>query len=122
MTHTDYVNSYPSVLQTMSYNFMATKTTGKICAGIVKGAGAYPKNAVQHATELSMLEDVATIQPEFINPRNGSTKQIECIRVDGATDKGPSHHSGMLRQPQEVLRTHLLSLLYIVCGASGMCD
>ena len=90
-THTDYVNSYPSVLQTTSYNFTATKTTGEICAGIVKGAGIYPKNAAQHAADLTMLENVPTIQPAFMNPQNGNAKQIECIRVDGETDEGPSH-------------------------------
>ncbi len=42
-THTDYVNSYPSVLQTSSYNFTASKTTGEVCAGVVKGAGVFPK-------------------------------------------------------------------------------
>lgn len=35
-TYTDYVNSYPSVLQTTGYNFTATKTTREMCAGIVK--------------------------------------------------------------------------------------
>ena len=44
-TYTDYVNSYPSVLQTTSYTFTATKTMGEICTGIVKGAGILPKNA-----------------------------------------------------------------------------
>ena len=89
--HTDYVNSYPSVLQTTSYNFTGTKTTGEICADIVKGSGVYPKNAAQHAADLAMLENIPTIQPAFLNPQNNSAKQIECIRVDGATDEGPAH-------------------------------
>ena len=90
-THTDYVNSYPSLLQTTNYNFSATKTTGEICAGVVKGAGVYLKNATQHAADLAMLEKVPTIQPAFLNPQIDNAKQIECIRVDGATDEGPSH-------------------------------
>ena len=90
-THTDYVNSYPSLLQTTNYNFSATKTTGEICAGVVKGAGVYLKNAAQHAADLAMLEKVPTIQPAFLNPQIDNAKQIECIRVDGATDKGTSH-------------------------------
>ena len=47
-THTDYVNSYPSLLQTTSYNFTKTKTTGEICAGVVKGAGIFQR--IQHDT------------------------------------------------------------------------
>ena len=35
-TQTDYVNNYPSTLQTTSYNFPATATTGEICAGVVR--------------------------------------------------------------------------------------
>ena len=35
-THTDYVNKYPSVLQTSSYNFTATATTEEFCAGVAK--------------------------------------------------------------------------------------
>ena len=38
-TYTDYVNRYPSVLQTTCYNFTATETTGQQCAGVVKGVG-----------------------------------------------------------------------------------
>lgn len=48
-TYTDYVNSYPSILQTTSYNFSPTKTTSEICAGMIKGAGVFQKNAAQHA-------------------------------------------------------------------------
>ena len=35
-THTDYVNSYPSILQTTCYNFSAIKTTGELCAGVLE--------------------------------------------------------------------------------------
>ena len=37
-THTDYVNKYPSILQTTSYNFSSTTTTGELCAGVVKAS------------------------------------------------------------------------------------
>ena len=90
-THTDYVNSYPSLLQTTSYNFTRTNTTGEVCAGIVKGAGVYPKNAAQHAADLERLESEASVNAIFLNPLTGQPKQIECIHVDGATDEGPSH-------------------------------
>ena len=35
-TRTDYVNKYPSTLQTTCYNFPSTGTTVELCAGIVK--------------------------------------------------------------------------------------
>ena len=41
-THTDYVNRYPSLLQTTSYNFSGTRTTKEMAAGVVKGAKVYP--------------------------------------------------------------------------------
>ena len=89
-THTDYVNRHPSVLQTTSYNFTGTKTTKEMCAGIVKASKVFPKNPAQHYADLSMLSE----QTEFLSVFNsvpGCPKQIECVRVDGATDEGPSH-------------------------------
>lgn len=53
--HTHFVNSYPSVLQTC-YNMSATKMTGEMCAGIVKGAGIFPKNANQHMADLETTQ------------------------------------------------------------------
>ena len=90
-THTDYVNSYHSLLQTTSYNFTRTHTTEEICAGVVKGADIFPKNLAQHFSDLKMLEESESVQPAFVNPTTGSLKQIECVRFDGATNEGPSH-------------------------------
>ena len=42
-TYTDYVNKYPSTLQTTSYNFPSTDTTGEICCGVVKAAALHNK-------------------------------------------------------------------------------
>lgn len=90
-THTDYVNKHPSVLQVSSYNFTATATTKEMCAGVVKASKVYPKNPVQHFADYEML----SLQPEyhsiFNNPSTGCPKRFECVRVDGATDEGPSH-------------------------------
>ena len=85
-TYTDYVNRYKSILQTTSYNFTKTNTTAEVCAGVVKATGVYPKNPTQHMCDLEMLEKVPEIQPVF-----EPLKSIECIRVDGAGDEGPSH-------------------------------
>ena len=88
-THTDFVNSYPSLLHTTSYNFSKTQTSGEICVGVVKGAGAFPKNPAQHAADLQMLCTQEEVKPAFSTA--GGPKLIECIRVDGGSDEGPSH-------------------------------
>ena len=90
-TRTDYVNNYPSVLQTTSYNFPATTNTGEICAGVVKATGIFEKGPPQHMADLKMLEKEHTVQPAFVNRNTGSTKEVECVRVDGSYDEGPSH-------------------------------
>ena len=93
-TYTDYVNRYKAVLQTTSYNFTKTETTGEICAGIVKPVGVYDKNPTQHSADLDMLESVSEIRPAFYSDTCTGTckrKLIECVRVDGAVDEGPSH-------------------------------
>ncbi len=38
-----------------------------------------------------MLENATNIKSAFINPLTSARKLIECIRVDGAADEGPSH-------------------------------
>ena len=91
LTRTDFVISYPSILQTTSYNFPGTKTTSEICAGVVKGAKIYPKNLTQHSADLEMLECADNIKPAFIDSLTNQPKLIECARVNGATDEGPAH-------------------------------
>ena len=87
------MNRYKAVLQTTSYNFTKTATTAEICAGIVnvKPTGVYPKNPTQHMCDLELLETIPEIQPAFVNPKTCQRKLIVCIRVDGDSDKGPSH-------------------------------
>ena len=38
-----------------------------------------------------MLEKKEVLLPAFLNPLTNEPKAIECARVDGATDEGPSH-------------------------------
>ena len=87
----DYVNRYPSVLQTTSYNFPRTRTTGEICVGVVKAQKLFPKNPAQHFADLGMIEEKDEVKPAFINPLTRKVKEIECVRVDGAGDEGPAH-------------------------------
>ena len=52
-TRTDYVNKYPSTLQTTSYNFTSTLTTEEVCVGVVKVPSCiHPKNPCQHSVDL----------------------------------------------------------------------
>lgn len=67
-THTDYVNRYPSLLQTTSYNFTGTKSTEEICAGVVKASKVFPKNPSQHYADLEMLSQATELQSAFLNP------------------------------------------------------
>lgn len=91
-TRTDYVNKYPSTLQTTSYNFTRTDTTMEACVGVVKAPSIiHPKNPCQHASDLEMLEDKEELKPVFVNQGTGDFKAVDCVRVDGASDEGPSH-------------------------------
>ena len=89
-THTDYVNRYRSVLQTTSYNFTGTATTLEFCAGVVKAQPLFPKSPAQHAADFEMLHGKEELKNVFLQP-NGDRKPILCVRVDGASDEGPSH-------------------------------
>ena len=64
-TCTDYVNKYKSILQITNYNLNGTKTTGELCAGVVKAHGIYLKNPAQHAADLKMLLRKDELQPAF---------------------------------------------------------
>ena len=88
--YTDYVNHYPSVIQTTSYNFTATKTTPELCAGVFKAQPLFSKNPAQHMADLRMLQKQDKLKSAFYR-HDGKPKMIECIRVDGANDEGPSH-------------------------------
>ena len=41
--------------------------------------------------DLRLLETQTELAPAFLNVHNGAPKSVECIRVDGASDEGPSH-------------------------------
>jgi hypothetical protein len=42
---------------------------------------------------LKMLSKTEELKPVFCNTATGQTKPIDCIRVDGAGDEGPSHEA-----------------------------
>lgn len=111
-TRTDYVNKYPSTLQTTSYNFSATDTTSELCAGVVKASGSFPKNPAQHAADLMMLDsddlDKCDLRPVFVNPLTGCPKSIDSVRVDGAADEGPGHDEVRFWWTQDILNIRRL--------------
>jgi hypothetical protein len=75
-TRTDYVNPYPSVLQTTCYNFPATCTTGEVCAGVVKAKPLFNKNPAQHFADMLKLQEKEEIKPVFTNYQTGQDKEI----------------------------------------------
>ncbi len=91
-THTDYVNRYLSSLQTSSYNFPRTnlKTSPELCAGVVKAVPLHSKNPAQHASDFKMLLEKEDLANAFYD-KDGKLKKVLCVRVDGASDEGPSH-------------------------------
>ena len=90
-TKSDYVNKYPSSLQTTSYNFLSTGTTAEICAGIVNATPLHSKNPAQHFHDLNAIETYPDVQSAFFNCLTGERKTKICVRVDGGHDEGPSH-------------------------------
>ena len=90
-TKSDYVNKYPSTLQTMSYNFLGTGTTAEICVGVVKAVPLHSKNPAQHFNDLNEIETYLDVQPAFFNCLSGERKTKVCVRVDGGHDEGPTH-------------------------------
>ena len=90
-TKSDYVNKYPSTLQTTSYNFLGTGTTAEICAGVVKAVPLHSKNPAQHFNDLNKIETYLDVQPAFFNCLSGERKTKVCVRVDGGHDEGPTH-------------------------------
>ena len=85
-TRTDYLNKYSSVLQTSSYMFLETDNTPIGCFGVVKPHDVFPKNPSQHAADLEEMLERNPLSKPFLSDRN-----IDCIRVDGGVDEGPSH-------------------------------
>ena len=107
-TRTDYVNKYPSVLQTTSYNFSGTATTPEMCAGVVRAGTLHQKNPAQHTADLAFLEEKDQLEPVFLHL--SAPKPIDCIQVDGAMDEGPSHDEVQFWWTERHIARRLLQL------------
>ena len=90
-TFTDFLNKHQTLLQTTSYNFSKTNTTTDVCLGIVKASAVHQKSASQHMADLQMIEKEDVCKGVFYHPVTEKPKEIECVRVDGASDENPSH-------------------------------
>ena len=56
----------------------------------------------------------------FVNPVIGEQKMIECIRVDGASDEGPSHEEVQFYWTECHLERNLYATIVIVrCSGSN---
>ena len=55
----------------------------------MKAGTLQQKNPAQHAADLTFLEGKDQLAPVFLHL--SAPKPIDCIRVDGAMDEGPSH-------------------------------
>ena len=108
------------MLQTTCYNFSSTGTTAELCAGVVKAQGLYEKNPAQHFADLVMLQEQREFQSAFYDA-NGQPKQVDCVRVDGSSDEGPSHEDGQYwwteRHYKEKKRLQHYLLLEVVAVA-----
>ena len=81
-TKTDFVNKNATVLQITSYNFPESPEYPEACVGVV-----HQKNPSQHMSDLIMLERCEGLAYLFKHKDTPS----EFVRVDGASDEGPSH-------------------------------
>lgn len=89
ITYTDYVNHYPSILQT-SYSLWYTNNSRGLC-WYGKSQWSISQESCSTYSRYACLEQHPDIQPLCIDMRTESRKLIECVRIDGASDEGLSH-------------------------------
>ena len=58
-----------------------------------------------------MLEQSPEFSAAFLNPVTGDPKIVECIRVDGASDEGPSHEEVQFYRTERHLRKELYATI-----------
>ena len=59
------------------------------------------------------------MKPAFVYPQTGDQKKILCVRVDGASDEGPSHQEIQYWKCLENLQMERLSTL-VIAHSSGL--
>lgn len=71
--------------------FLPTSSTPASCIGVVKPHVLYDKNPCQHMADLNMLGKQDENAALFKRMSDGKPKDMWFVRVDGASDEGPSH-------------------------------
>ena len=111
-SHVDYVNRYPSVLQTTSYNFPSTKTTGEICVGVVKAQKRFPKNPAQHLADLVMVEQKPEVKPAFLNSKTGKKRTLNALGSMALETRGHSMTRFSIGGPSVTYRKEIAQCSY----------
>lgn len=62
-----------------------------MCIGVVKVSELHEKIPTQHGADLTVLEGLGVAKQAFFKEGGQEPKEIECIRVNGRSDEGPSH-------------------------------
>ena len=72
------------ILLVTNYHFPESAQFPETCIGIVKGSMVHSKSPSQHMADLEMIEGMDKYRHLFNN------RDVEFVRVDGASDEGPS--------------------------------
>lgn len=103
-----------------SYNFSETCTTPEVCVGIVKAPTVLQqKNPCQHSADLMMLEKLEQLQPVFQNLETGTSKKVDSIRVDGASDEGPSHEEVQFYWTERHITQSKVATIVTTCSSGA---
>ena len=79
----------------------------------------FPKSPAEHGADFEMLQDQEELKKFFQKP-NGDRKQILCLRVDGASDEGPSHEEVQFFWTRDhMLNVRLVTLVTTRCSGSS---
>ena len=117
-TRTDFTSKFAAQLQVTSYNFSKTTTSDEICIGLVKATGLHEKSPSQHAADLQRVERLDVVKKSFCE--NDQPKEVECIRVDGGGDEGPSHHKvQFLWTERQVMRSTKVTMVTTRCSGDS---
>ena len=85
----------------------------------MKAVPIFPKSPAQHAADLRMLKAEPKLKPAFINPDSDNNKRIICVRVDDASDEGPSHEEVQYWWTLEHLQMERLATLVTARSSGG---
>ena len=78
----------------------------------------HEKSPSQHAADLQRVERLDVVKKSFCE--NDQPKEVECIRVDGGGDEGPSHHKvQFLWTERQVMRSTKVTMVTTRCSGDS---